>query len=90
MLCVKSIISSSATQLLKAVTVSLIIAMCLTSDCASSSAQVQSSKFQVPRSELRSSTSSCGSAATGQRLPSWEYQSWTPLQATLPCEYQKP
>ena len=73
------------TQPLKAAVVSLVIALSLTSDTALSASQVQSSKFQVPRSELRSSNSFVNSVNSGQMPKSWDCLSWTPLQVTLPC-----
>lgn len=78
------------TQLLKAVVVSLVIALSLTSDTASYATQVQSSKFQVPKSEPLLSANSAASAVTGPKPPSWENQKWIPLQVTLPCEYPLP
>ena len=64
-------------QTVKMLLAMLLIAMCLTSDTAATSVAPTSTPL-----------SNC--AVTGQRLPSWENQSWTPLEVTLPCEYLKP
>ena len=77
-------------QFVKTLAAMLLIALCLTSDTASSATQVQSSKIQVPRSEPLLSASSVGSAATGPRPPSWACPNWTPLQVTLPSESPLP
>ena len=69
------------TQLLKAVLVSLVIALSLTSDTALTST-AETAKY------LSTSSASCESS--GQRPRYWEYRSWTPLEVTLPCEYPLP
>ena len=83
------------TQLLKAAVVSLVIALSLTSDTALSASQVQSSKFQVPRSELRLSTSFASCVNSGQMPKSWDClsclrQAQAPIIPTLPCTYLMP
>lgn len=87
------------TGLLKAVLMSLVIALSLTSDTASSSTPVQSGKFQVQVSELRSSTSSASFVAITPMLPSWECrnclgtalrQAQGPYPVMPPCAYQMP
>ena len=59
-------------QNVKMLVAMLLIAMCLTSDTAVTSADQTSARLSA-------------SVVTGQRLPSWECQKWTPLQVTLPC-----
>ena len=72
-------------QLVKTLVAMLLIAMCLTSDTASYATQVQSYKFQVPRSEQSSSMNSSVCVSSGQRLLYWENQRWTPLGVMRPC-----
>ncbi len=93
------------TRLLKAVSVSLLIALSLTSDTASSSTQVSGSKMQVPgvpaaprtwnmklgtwNSELTSLASLYGFAAIGQMPKSWACRNWTLREAMLPSGCRK-
>lgn len=82
-------------QFVKTLTAMLLIALCLTSDTALSASQVQSSKFQVPRSELRSSTSFASCVNNGQMPKSWDClsclrQAQAPIIPTLPCTYLMP
>ena len=69
------------TQLLKAVLMSLVIALSLTSDTALTST-AETAQY------LSNNSASCESS--GQRLPYWENRSWTPLQITPPCGYPLP
>ena len=64
-------------QLVKTLLAMLLIAMCLTSDTAVTSAAPTSAPLS-------------NSAVTGPKFPSWENQRWTPLQVTLPCTYPLP
>ena len=64
------------TQLLKAVVVSLVIALSLTSDTALTSA-AETAQY--------SSNNCVNSVNNGQMPKSWDCLSWTPLQVTLPC-----
>ena len=64
-------------QNVKMLVAMLLIAMCLTSDTAVTSAAPTSARLS-------------NSVVTGQRLPSWECQRWIPLQVALPCEYPLP
>lgn len=80
MTCIKSNIFSSMTRLLKAVTVSLLIGISLTSDTASRSAV---------ESAPNSSVSSVSFAAIGQMPKSWGCRSWTSQEAMLPSESRR-
>ena len=73
------------TQLLKAALVSLVIALSLTSDTASSASQVQGSRFKVQESAKRSSTYSVAFATTTPRPLYWDGRNWMFQPATLPC-----
>ena len=64
-------------QFVKTLVAMLLIAMCLTSDTAVTSA--------APTSVHLSN-----SVNTGQRLPYWENPKWIPFQVTLPSEYLQP
>ena len=74
-------------QVVKMLSAILLIAICLTSDTASSASQFQVSRFKIQESEQSSSMNSFVCVATGPRLPYWECQSWTPRQSMLPYEY---
>ena len=73
-------------QVVKTLFVMLSIAMCLTSDTALYATQVESGKFQVQRSELRSSENSVACATTTSKPLYWDGLSWTPATSTRPCE----
>ena len=77
-------------QVVKTLFVMLSIAMCLTSDTASSATRVPSSKFQVQESAKRSSTYSVAFATTTPRPLYWDGRNWTPLTSTRPCESPLP
>ena len=64
------------TQLLKAALVSLVIALSLTSDTASTST-AETVQY------LSNNSASCG--GIGQRPRYWECRNWTFQPATLPC-----
>ena len=64
-------------QFVKTLLAMLLIAMCLTSDTAVTSAAPTSARLS-------------NSAVTGPKPPSWENQKWIPLQVTLPCTYPLP
>lgn len=87
MKCKTSNIFSSTMPPLKAVLASLVIALSLTSDTASSVTQVQGSKVQVTKvKEPSCSTNSFVCASTGQRPRYLACQSWTLPLLTLPSE----
>lgn len=79
-------------QVLKALFVLFVTAVCLTSDTALSSTAVKASvqKLKVQRSELRSSMNCVGFAASGQRHLYWECRNWTPRQGMRPSGSRKP
>ena len=64
-------------QFVKTLIAMLLIAMCLTSDTAVTSAAPTSARLP-------------NSVNTGQRLQYWENPKWIPLQVTPPCEYPLP
>ena len=77
-------------QIVKTLTATSLIAMCLTSDTASYATRVASLKLQVPRRAKCLSVNSAAFVNTGQKLQSWEYQRWIPLLVTLPSKSLKP
>ena len=77
-------------QVVKMLAAMSLIAICLTSDTASSASQFQVSRFKVQESEPRSSMNSVAFVGTTPKLPSWETASWTPRQSMPPCAYPLP
>ena len=77
------------TQLLKAVVVSLVIALSLTSDTAQSASQFQVSGFKVQGREQSCSMNSSVCVARGQMPKSWEFQNWT-LPPVMPLYESTP
>ena len=75
-------------QVLKTLLVLFITALCLNSDTTATSyaTQVQSSRFQVPRSATRLSMNYADFVGNGLRPRSLAFPNWMFLPPKLPCE----